>query len=100
MLIDHLPHNQNMDSTTSSTESIYGGHQNTPAMECGHNCINMMSDSYVVTHSQDYGLSQPNMGKEPTTTGIPLHIDKLEFIHCIPKGFLKHSGHNPNSRAT
>ena len=57
-----------------------------------------------MTRAKDYGSSQPNPGKEPDPPGTPLHtekpVDKLEAAPRIPKGVLKHSGHNPNSRAT
>ena len=68
-------------------------------MEGGHSCINMMSAANVVTRSKDYGSSEPNMGKEPAPPGIPLQIDKPKAIPRIPKGVLKHFGHNPNARA-
>ena len=68
---------------------------------CG--CINMVCAVKVVTHAKDYGSSQPSPGKEPDPPGSPLHIekpmDKPEAAPCIPKGVLKHSGHNPNARA-
>ena len=58
----------------------------------------------VVTHAKDYSSSQPNPGKEPNPLGTPLRIekpaDKPEAAPHIPKGVLKRSGPNPNSRAT
>ena len=64
----------------------------------------MMSDAKVVTHMKDYGLSQPDLGKEPSLAKSPLWIknptDKPEVTPLIPKGVLKHLGHNPNARAT
>ena len=56
--------------------------------------------SIVVTHSRYYGLSQPNLVKEPAPPKIPLQIDQLKVVLCIPKGVLKCSGHDPNSQAT
>ena len=50
-----------------------------------------------MTHAKYYGLSQPNVGKEATPPEVPFHIDKPDVIPRIPKGFLKHSGHNPNA---
>ena len=64
----------------------------------------MMSDSKVVTHTKDYGSSQPDLGKEPSPPENPLRIknpmDKLEAPPHIPKGVLKSSRQNPNSRAS
>ena len=80
-----------------------GGTPNPVDTASGHGCINMMSVENVVTHSKDYGTSQPDLGKEPSPLEIPLRIekpnDKPEVPPHIPKGVLKHSGHNPNSRA-
>ena len=57
-----------------------------------------------MTCAKDYGSSQPSRGKEPNPPRFPLriekHMDKLEISPLIPKGVLKNSGHNPNSRAT
>ena len=64
----------------------------------------MVHATKVVTHAKDYGSSQPDLRKESTPLGSPLHIenpvDKPEVSPHIPKGVLKHSGHNPNARAT
>ena len=63
----------------------------------------MVRATKVVTRAKDYGSSQPNPGKEPDPPGTPLRIekpvDKPEVAPRIPKGVLKHSGHNPNSQA-
>ena len=62
-----------------------------------------MSAAKVATHTKDYGSSQLDLGKEPSPPKSPLWIenpmDKPEVTPRIPKGFLKHSGKNPNSRA-
>ena len=97
MLTNHLPHNQNMKSRTHDQ---FGGDQDPPeGSGCG--CINMVHAAKVVTRAKDYGSSQPNPGKEPDPPGTPLRIekpvDKPEVAPRIPKGFLKHSGHNPNA---
>ena len=81
-----------MDSRSTS-----GGNQNPLNAEGGHNCINMMSASNVVKNLKYYGLSQPNLGKEPQPSEISLQIDKPEVVPHIPNGFLKHLRHNPNS---
>ena len=98
MLTSPLPHNQNMNSRTHDQ---FGGDQD-PMEASGHGCINMVCATKVVTHTKDYGSSQPNLGKEPAPLGIPLGIenpmDKPEVVPRIPKGFLKHSGHNPNAQ--
>ena len=63
----------------------------------------MVHAAKVVTHVKDYGSSQPSPGKEPDPLGTPLCIekpvDKLEAAPHIPKGVLKHLGHNPNAQA-
>ena len=63
----------------------------------------MVRATKVVTHAKYYGSSQLDLGKEPPPTKSPLHIenptDKPEVTPHIPKGVLKHSGHNPNARA-
>ena len=81
---------------TVDTRSSYSGHQNPLVFEGVHDCINMMSANNVVTYSKYYGSAQPNMGNGPRPTEFTLHIDKPQ---AIPKGVLKHSGHNPNARA-
>ena len=87
----------------SRTHDQSGGDQDLPERS-GHGCINMVRATKVVTRAKDYGSSQPNPRKEPDPPGTPLHIekhvDKLEFARHIPKRVLKHSGHNPNARAT
>ena len=58
----------------------------------------------VVTRVKDFGLSQLDLGKEPSPPESPLHIenpmDKPEIAPRIPKVVLKRLGHNPNARAT
>ena len=99
MLTNPLPHNQNMNSRTRDQS---GGDQD-PLEASGHGCINMVRATKVVTHVKDYGSSQPDLGKKPDPPGSPLHIekpaDKPEVAPHIPKGVLKHSGHNPNTQA-
>ena len=88
----------------SRTHDQSGGDQDPPEASNGHGCINMVHATNVLTHLKDYGSSQPDLGKEPAPPGSPLRIenpvDKLEFAPRIPKGVLKHSGHNPNARAS
>ena len=64
----------------------------------------MVRAAKVVTHAKDYGSSQPIQSKELDPPGSPLRIekpmDKPETTPRIPKGVLKHSGNNPNARAT
>ena len=97
MLTNPLPHNQNMNLRTHD-QSV--GDQD-PSKTSGHGCINMVRATKVVTPTKDYGSSQLDLGKEPDPPGSPLHIekpmDKLEVALHIPKGVLKHLGHNPNS---
>ena len=98
MLTNPLPQNQNMNSRTQS-----GGDQD-PPKGSGHGFINMVCAVKVVTHMKDYGSSQPIPDKEPDPPGSPLRIekptDKPDATPRIPKGVLKRSGHNSNSRAT
>ena len=61
----------------------------------------MVRATKVVTRAKDYGSSQVDLWKEPPPTERPLHIenpmDKPDIVPHIPKGVLKHSGHNPIS---
>jgi len=62
-----------------------------------------MVNSHVKVATQSRNCSSPQTvpGLEycpPMET--PLQIKKLDPLACIPKGVLKHSTHNPNSRAT
>ena len=63
----------------------------------------MVRATKVVTHAKENGSSQLDLGKEPTPTESPFRIenpmDKIEIAPRIPKGVLKHSGHNPNASA-
>ena len=81
MLTNPLPHNQNMNSRTNDPHCALGGYQN----------------------PLKANTSQPDLGKEPAPPEIPLRIekptDKHEVANYIPKGVLKHSGHNPNAQA-
>ena len=99
MLTNPLPHNQNMNSMSHDQS---GGDQDLPEGS-GHGCTNMVCAAKVGTRAKDYGLSQPSPGKELDPPGSPLHIekpmDKLETAPRIPKGVLKHLGHNPNAQA-
>ena len=75
--------------------------ENDPPETSARGCINMVCATKVVTHAKEYSSSQPSLGKEPDPLGTPLRIekpaDKPEAAPRIPKGVLKHSGHNPNS---
>ena len=99
MLMNPLPHNQNMNSKSHDQSS-----ENDPPETSACGCINKVRAMKVVTHVKDYSSSQPSVGKEPDPPGTPLHIekpaDKPEAAHRIPKGVLKRFGHNPNARAT
>ena len=101
MLTNPLPQNQNTNSRTVDLGGTSGGTPKLSDTASGHGCINMVHATEVLTRVKDYGSSQPSPGKEPDPLGSPLHIekpvDKPEFAHCIPKGFLKHSGHDPNA---
>ena len=93
-----------MNLMTHDPHFASGGDQNPLETSFGHGCINMVRATKVVTHAKDYGSWQPDLGKEPPPIEIPLRIenptDKPKSVPHIPKGFLKHSGHNPNARAT
>ena len=98
MLTNPLPHNQNMNSKSQEKSS-----ENDPPEASARGCINLVRATKVVTRVKYYGSSQPSPGKEPDPPGTPLRIEKLadkpEAAPRIPKGVLKHSGHNPNARA-
>ena len=102
VLTNPLCDNQNMNSRTNDPHCASGGDQNPPEFNTGHGCINMVHAIKVVTHVKDYVSSQPDLGKEPAPPKILLRIenlmDKLEIAPHIPKGVLKHSGHNPNAQ--
>ena len=104
MLTNPLPNNQNINSRTIDPHCALGGDQNSLEANTGHGCINMVCIAKVVTCAKDYGSSQSDLGKEPAPPKSPLHIenpmDKIDVAPHIPKGVLKHSGHNPNARAT
>ena len=91
-----------MNSRTIDPHCASGGDQNPSEANTGHGCINMVHATKVVTHAKYYGSSQLDLGKEPAPPESPLHIekhmDKLEVAPRIPKGVLKHSGHNPNAQ--
>ena len=93
-----------MNSRTIDPHYASGGYQNLLEANIGHGCINMVCAAKVVTHAKDYGSSQPDLGKEPAPPESLLCIekptDKPKVPPHIPKGVLKGSGHNPNSRAT
>ena len=101
MLMDPLLHNQNMNSRTMDSGSDSGGIKKSLNTVSGHGCIKMMSAENVVVRAKDYGSSQPDLGKEPTPPETHLCIDKPsdkpEYPPCIPRGVLKHPGHNPNA---
>ena len=63
----------------------------------------MVRAAKFVTRAKYFSSSQPSPGKELDPPGTPLRIekpaDKPEATPRIPKGVLKHSGHNPNARA-
>ena len=90
-----------MNSRTIDPHCASGGDQNLLEANSGHGCVNMVCTTKVVTHAKDYGLSQPDLGKEPAPPESPLRIEKLvdkpEVAPHIPKGVLKHTRHNPNS---
>ena len=99
VLTNPLLHNQNMNSKSHDQS---GDDHDLPEGS-GRGCINMVHAAKVVTRAKDYGSSQPSQSKEPDPPGSPLRIekpmDKPETAPRIPKGVLKHSGHNPNARA-
>ena len=101
MLTNPLPKNQNMNSRTIDPHYALGGDQNLLEANTGHGCVNMVHTTKAVTLAKDYGSSQSDLGKEPDPPEIPLRIekpaDKPEVAPCIPKGFLKRLGNNPNS---
>ena len=103
MFTNPLPNNQNMNSRTVHPGYASGGNQNLPEASSGHGCINMVRCTKVVTCVEDYGLSQPYLGKEPDPPESSLRIenpmDKSEVPPDIPKGVLKRLGHNPNALA-
>ena len=72
VLTNPLPHNQNMNSRTNDPHHASSKDQNRPKSNTGHGCINMVHDTKVVTRVKDYGLSQLDLGKEPSPPKSPL----------------------------
>ena len=93
-----------MNSRTMDPDGASGWTPNLSDMASGHGGINMVNATNFMAHYKDYGTSQPDFGKDPTPPKIYLHIKKTsdspEAPPRIPKGFLKRSRHNPNSRAS
>ena len=69
---NHLPNNQNMNLRIVDPGFASSGTQNPPEVSPGHGCINLVKASKVVTRVKDYGLSQPDLGKEPSPPKSPL----------------------------
>ena len=90
-----------MNSRTIDPHCALSGDQNMLEANSFHGCANMVCATKGVTCAKDYGSSQLDLGKEPTPPESPLCIEKPtnkpEVTPRIPKGVLKHSGHNPNA---
>jgi hypothetical protein len=102
MLKDPFPHNQHLALSSLNTENVAGGGQNQQSQDGDCLCINMVDAKIdVATRSRDSSSKQTNPGLEypPPPSEMTLQIEKPEPPPCIPKGVLKHSTHNPNSRA-
>ena len=101
MFTNPLPNNQNMNSMTVDPSCASSGTQNPLDAASDQGWINMVKYSKVVARPKDYGLSQLDLGKEPSPPENPLRIekptDKPEAPPHIPKRFLNHLGHNPNA---
>ena len=54
-----------MNSGTVDPGCASSGTQNPWDAASGHDCINMVKATSVVTHAKYYGSSQPDLGKEP-----------------------------------
>jgi hypothetical protein len=92
-----------MASSSSKSGNVVGGSQNPLSQDNNHLCINMVnSQVHVATWSRDYSSPKnaPGIESLPPPLNMPLHIEKPNPPPCIPKGVLKRSTHNPNSRAT
>ena len=85
VLTNPLTHNQNMNSRTHDQS---GGDQD-PSEASRHGCINMVCATKVVTHAKDYGSSQLELGKDPTPTESPLHIETLWINLILHLTFLR-----------
>ena len=104
MFINPLPNNQNMNLRNFYPGSASSGTPNLSDAASGHDCINMVNATNVVTHAKDYGSLQSDLGKEPAAPKSSLRIenptDKPEAPPLILKGVLKCLRHNPNARVT
>ena len=77
ILTNPLPHTQNMKSRTHDPHSTLGGDQDPPEASTGHDYINMVRATKVVTRAKDYGMSQPDLGKETTSTKSPFILKTI-----------------------
>jgi hypothetical protein len=102
VLTNPFPHNHHLASISSNAGNAPDGSQNPLSQDGDRFCINMVNAKIdVATRSRDYNSSKYSTGLEspPPTPETNLQIEKPEPPPCIPKGVLKCSSHNPNSRA-
>jgi hypothetical protein len=87
---------------SSNAENAASGIPNPPAHDNDRLCINMVNSQInVATRYRDYSSSQAVLGLEsPPPPEMPLHIETLDPLPCIPKGVLKHSTHKPIARVS
>ena len=75
MFTNILRNNQNMISRTVDPGYASSGTQNPLEVTPGHSFINMVKATKVVIRVKYYGLSQPDLGKEPAPPESPLRIE-------------------------
>jgi hypothetical protein len=103
VLMNPIPHNQHLASSSSNTKNAYGGSQNPLSQDGDHVSINMVNVKIdISTRSRDYRSSEASTILEapPPPPEMNLQIEKPEPPPHILKGVLKHSTHNPNTRGT
>jgi hypothetical protein len=79
VMTNQFLHNQYMASSSSNSKNVASGNQNPPTHEGDRICVNMVK--YQITKT-------------------PLHIKNPEPQPRIPKGVLKLSSYNPNTRVS
>jgi hypothetical protein len=103
MLTNTLPHNKHLTSSSSNVGNASGGSQNPSSQDGEHVCINMVDMKIdIATLFRDYisSKSSTKLKAPPPPSEMNLNIKKIDPPPRIPKGVLKHSTHNPNTRAT
>jgi hypothetical protein len=103
VLTNPFSHNHHMTLGSFNARNSSSGSQ-TPSTHEGRGniCVNMLNSHIdVATRYCDYGSSQTFIGIDsPPPLETNLQIEKSKPLPYIPKGVLKLSTHNPNSKSS